>query len=232
MGKLRSYQKRNILILLLCLLTCWPTAAQSYSPERPIILLPGSGSAGQSGKKPILEMPKSENANSSSYKAYTDESLDELNRKMEERDWGSEDTAWIRACEKNTRQSFERYMALYPNGAHIAEAEQKLIISKITETLNNTHNELPDIKHLEVDDESLTSTVYIQNNTIYPLTVYYSGFQTKGTVIPASGSATITVENGEYKIAASVPPHHIRPYAGKTSFSGGKYEIGFWVISD
>jgi len=221
--------KRVIVLLVFVLGASGLASAQSYSPEKPRSMLPGT--SGKSGVGTILEMPKAE-AGSANYKNYSDEQLDEFNKRMEEREWGSEDTAWKRACETNSRQSYERYLAMYPYGAHSAEAEQKLIVAKIAETLSNAHNELPNIKHVEFDDESITSTVFIRNNTIYPLTVYYSGTETKGTVIPTNGSATLTIENGEYKIAASVPPNHIRPYAGITAFSGGRYEIGFWVVSD
>ena len=76
----------------------------------------------------------------------------------------------------------------------------------------------------------MTSEIVIDNNTDYALTVYYSGTSFKSILIPIGGKATFTVENGDYKIAASVPPAYIRPYAGKTEFVGGRYEIGFWVV--
>jgi len=222
--------KRITLILLLMMAGVQLASAQSYVPERPKSMLPRV--SGSSGIATVLEMPKAPSASSSTFKNYTDEDLDEFNRRMEEREWGSEDTAWNRACQVNSRQGYEKYVARFPYGAHIAEAEQRLIAAKIAETLSNAHNDLPDIIHVEIDDESVTSTILIHNNTAYPLSVYYSGSETKCTVISVSGSATLTVENGEYKIAASVPPQHIRPYAGKTVFAGGRYEIGFWVVGE
>lgn len=166
-----------------------------------------------------------------SYKNYSGEGLDALDEQMKERDWASEDGAWARACESNTRQSYEKYAAMYPGGAHIAEANCRLIDAKVSEMLNNAHNSLPNIKRIESDDDSPTSTIVVKNNTGLPLTVYYSGMESKKSVIPPDGIETVTLENGPYKLGATVPPSHIRPYAGKTSFEGGCYEIGFWIVT-
>lgn len=174
--------------------------------------------------KPDMSVP-------SGYKGYSDEKLDELDKTMKEREWLSEDTAWKRACEINTRLSYETYIARYPIGAHIAEARCRLIDAKVQETLDNAHDDLPNIKHIETDDFSLTSTVIVKNNTGYPLTVYYSGDNSKSIVIQPDAKASVTLQNGPYKIAATVPPSYIRPFAGKTEFAGGTYEIGFWVVS-
>lgn len=183
------------------------------------------------GTETIIMSPRNDNPKSASYKDYSDKSFEELEREMQEREWGSEDTAWKRACEMNSYQSYERYLAIYPNGAHKAEATCLLIDAKVNETLRNAHDDLPNIKLVEADEESPTSTLLIRNNTGYSLTVYCSGSTTKSVVIPRDNFATIVLENGDYKIAASVPPSYIRPFAGKTSFAGGRYEMGFWVVS-
>lgn len=222
--------RRLFLILFMLTLCCAALAQSGGSVEKP------------RGKS--MEMPKSSrsgetmdakmDASSSipyNYKAYSDEKLEELNKAMKEREWNSEEGAWKRACEIDNRQAYEKYMATYPNGVHIYEANKNIINARIAETLEGAHNSLPNIKHTETDDESMTSTIVIDNNTGYTLTVYYSGASIKSVMIPVGGRSTFEVENGEYKIAATVPPEYIRPYAGKTDFVGGRYEIGFWVVS-
>lgn len=165
------------------------------------------------------------------YKGYNDERLDELDKQMKERQWQSEDTAWKRACELDTRLSYETYITRYPQGAHVAEANNKVIEKKVDETLANAHDNLPNIKYIEPDEFSPTSTLSIKNNTGYPLTVYCSGSDKKSVIIPVDATRDVTVTNGDYKIAASVPPGYIRPFAGQTTFYGGTYEIGFWVVT-
>ena len=167
----------------------------------------------------------------SGYKDYEDEGFEDFAREMKERGWGREDTAWQLACDANSKQSYERYMSMYPSGAHIAEASCRLVDAQVDEMLANAHNSLPNIIRTEPDDESLKSTVIIKNNTGYPLTVYYSGLQSRSVIIQPDGKATVTLDNGPYKLGASVPPSYIHPFAGKTSLEGGVYEIGFWVVT-
>lgn len=165
------------------------------------------------------------------YKDYNDEKFDELDRQMKERQWQTEEGAWKRACELDTRLSYETYITRFPQGAHVAEANSRMIARKVDETLENAHEKLPNIKCLEPDENSPTTTLVIKNNTGYPLTVYCSGSDKKSVVIPVDGTREVTFTNGDYKIAASVPPAYIRPFAGQSSFYGGRYEIGFWVVT-
>lgn len=165
-----------------------------------------------------------------SYKDFKDENFDELDQSMKEREWTSEDTAWKRACQIDTRKSYERYISMYPQGAHIADASCRLVDKKVDETLANAHEKLPNIKLVEPDETSPTSILVIKNNTGYPLSVYCSGSDSKSIVIPVDGKREVTLYNGEYKLAATVPPAYIHPFAGQTEFYGGRYEIGFWVV--
>lgn len=212
-------------------LVCFIASAQSSgSLERS-----GSRSLGVAGRTGTDKMidPKMGTATISNpnYKNYSDDSLNDFSQQMKERDWGSEDTAWKRAREADNKQSYERYMAIYPNGAHMAEATTRLIEANIAEALNSAHNDLPNITHIESDDASLTSTITFENNTGLQLTIYYSGSDIRSIVIPPGGKSKITINNGNYKLAASVPPSHIRPYAGQTVFTGGSYEMGFWIVT-
>ena len=167
----------------------------------------------------------------SGYKGYVDESLDEFNDDMKEKAWGSEDTAWQRACDLNNSKAYERYLAIYPYGAHAPEATEYLVRRRVDETLANAHSSLPEIKRIEENDDSPETTLIIHNNTGMTLTVLCSGVDYKRLLIPPDGNGVIKVMNGQYKLAASVPPTHIRPYAGQTSFQGGTYEVGFWVVT-
>ena len=171
-----------------------------------------------------MELPKE-------YKGYSDDTFSELDDAMKERQWTSEDTAWTRACQIDTRKAYERYISLYPQGAHIADASCRLIDKKVEETIQGAHDRLPNIECVEPDESSPTSTFVIKNNTGYPLTVYCSGPDSRSVVIPVDGKREVTLYNGEYKLAASVPPAYIRPFAGVTGFYGGRYEVGFWVVS-
>lgn len=222
------FRKISVLILGLALFS-QAAVAQIERPGQKF-----NGRAGMTGigkEATLLVPPDDKGAVPSGFKDYNDDSLDQLNQKMKEREWGSEDTAWKAASDTDSSQAYERYLAIYPNGAHAAEATVRLVSAKVNETLANAHNDLPQVKQTRTDEMSPTSTVIVENNTGYPLTVYCSGTDNRTVIIPPDKKAAITIKNGQYKLAASVPPPHIRPFAGQTSFSGGDYEIGFWVVT-
>ncbi len=162
---------------------------------------------------------------------YVDTGLKELEKQMEERDWASESTAWERACKIGSLEAFQKYSAIYPNGEHMPEASVKIIELKVEELLRGAHNPLPGLICVEPDEDSPTSTITIGNNTAYPLTVMFSGETVESITISSGRTASITVANGEYRIAASVPPSAIKPFAGIGTVQGGRYEVGFWVNS-
>ena len=221
---------RRFVALFLGLILFGSTVFAQSSIERPKHKLGVHSSV--SGLE-TLAVPKSapNNGVPSGYKGYVDESLDEFNKNMREKDWGSEDTAWRRACDLDNSKAYERYMAMYPYGAHVPEASECLIRTKVDETLANAHANLPEIIRTEANDDSAETTLVIKNNTGMTLTVFCSGIQKKSVQIPPDGKGAIKVINGQYKLAASVPPAYIRPYAGQTSFMGGVYEVGFWVVT-
>lgn len=191
----------------------------------------GSVSLGSSPKELIITPKVDMKSLPVEYEKFSDARLEELEREMSERSWGSEDTAWERACVLNTRDAYMKYVAMYPNGEHRPEANKRIIDIEVEDILNHEHEELPGITRVEEDDDSPTSTIVIKNNTQYRLTVMYSGSESKSIAIAPGGRGTLTVKNGRYNIAASVPPAHIRPYAGSTTLEGGRYETGYWVVT-
>lgn len=162
---------------------------------------------------------------------YTDEGLNQLEKQMEERDWGSEDTAWERARTADTAEAYQRYIAIFPNGAHRPEATQRLIDKNVDNAFTSSHSGLPKMKWVAPDEDSPTSTITIHNETGMLLTVLYSGSESKSIDIPPGRSGTVTVPNGRFRIAASVPPAYVRPFAGTETFHGGSYEVSFYIVS-
>lgn len=165
------------------------------------------------------------------YGQYSDERLKELEAEMEERNWGREDTAWERACAINTKDSYKKFIAMYPYGPHRAEASKRLVDLEVEDIFNGKHGKLPSLTHVSDQPDSPKSTVVVENATQYTLTVMYSGTESRVMKISPGSKGAITLTNGFYKIAASVPPAHIRPFAGTEVLSGGRYETGFCVVT-
>lgn len=162
---------------------------------------------------------------------YDDTTLKDLQDKLEERKWGSEDTAWERACAIGNRDAYQKYIAMYPYGSHVAEATQRIIDIDVEDVLNHPHNSLPGFKLTKLDEESEYSTIVITNNTGVVLHILYSGLESRDLYIIRGGTATITVPNGECKIAALVDSPSVKPFAGRGVLRGGQYEVSFYINS-
>lgn len=161
---------------------------------------------------------------------YSDTGFNEFDEAMKERDWGSEDTAWERARALDTKSAYEKYCAIYPNGPHRPDAVKKLIDIDVNNIFNGKHDDLPELKKIS-DEDTFDSTIFVHNETPYVLTVMYSGFDSKSIRIAPGGVEKVVLENGNYRIAASVPPPLIRPYAGGAFLNGGKYEQSYYIVS-
>lgn len=162
--------------------------------------------------------------------AYSDYLPEDMAKRMTDRKWEREDTAWEMACTIDTKESYRRYVAMYPSGPHRAEASKRIIDFEVNDVFNGEHGTLPGMKHVEEDEESPTSTIVVENATEYVLTVMYSGPESKSIQIPPYGRNAVTLQNGRYRIAASVPRASVRPYAGSESLSGGRYEAGYCIV--
>ena len=153
----------------------------------------------------------------------------QLDDMMAERDWGSEDTAWERAKAIDTKESYQRYIAMYPYGAHRPDASQRLVDIQVDDILNGSYDNFPKIELVKEDEDSPTSTIVIENETGCPLTVFYSGEESRSIVISPGFKGSVTLPNGNYRIAASVPVYNVRPFAGSESFHGGQYKVCFVI---
>lgn len=228
--------RRLALILLLLTLVPLGVGAQSIGNSRE---MRKSGKLNNSGMiitgremEKMIEKAADPGKISIDYGKYSDDKMKEIEEKMNERDWKSEPTAWEQACKINTKASYQRYMAMYPNGEHIAEANKRFISLQVTDVFNGHYNDLPEMTHTATkeDADSPTSTIFIDNNTAYMLTVLYDGEDSKSVRIAPGSRGFVTITNGFYRIAASVDAPWVRPYAGSKDFAGGTYEIGFWVV--
>ena len=162
---------------------------------------------------------------------YKDNRLKDLESKMDERDWSSEDTAWDQASAAGTVEALQKYIVRFPGGAHIAQANSMLTDAKVRDILNSAHNPIPGLKRTKPDDDSLTSTIEVTNETGCMLTFMYSGQQSKTVTILPGGKGSVELPNGEYKIAASVDRQGVRPFGGLGTVLGGTYEVSFYIVS-
>lgn len=165
------------------------------------------------------------------YGKYSDTRLEQLEKEMSEREWNKEETAWEKARGLDTKEAYEKYIGMYPYGAHRADASKRLVDIKVEDTFSKDHGSLPGMTHTEKDDNSPTSLIIVENATQYILTVMYSGSESKSVQIGPGTKVPVKLPNGPYRIAASVPVATVKPFAGSEYFTGGRYEVGFCIVT-
>lgn len=233
---LRTIRCRLVLCCILSALAAVCATAQNPGSyfgkpgEKPLIGTLKGGSGSSRGKDLYTAPHSGMAAPGMNYRGFSDERFKEFDEGFKERDWASESTAWERAKSLDSIDGYMKYTAMYPNGEHRPQASSRIIDLEVEDALNHPHENLPGFERKEADDDSPTSTIIITNNTAYPLTVMLSGTESKSIVLRSGNTGAVTVTNGRYKIAASVPARHVRPFAGIESLDGGRYEVGFWVV--
>lgn len=147
---------------------------------------------------------------------------------LHEKIWGTDNSAWEYACDRNTVSDYEEYERLYPNGKHIKEAEKRVVSLTVDNIFRSDHGALPSMNQTGYGRGS-SSTVIVENGTSYVLTVYYSGTDAKRLNIAPHGRQSVVLVSGLYKIAASVNDASVRPFAGTETLTGGEYNVKYYI---
>lgn len=135
--------------------------------------------------------------------------------------------AYESAKRKNSSYAWESFLKDYPNHSDRNNIEKKIISLKVDEIMGDRNTgQLPSFSQTNYSYSS-ASSVTIENDTGYELTVRYSGPSVKMIVIPRGGSKTTSLSSGSYKIAASAGGLH---YAGRENLSGS-YSSTYYITT-
>ena len=143
--------------------------------------------------------------------------------------WSTEANAWTSAKELNTITAYEKYLDLFPNGAHKAAADKKIIDLRVESTFAGSHGVLPAMDKTGYGGP--VSYISVYNNTSYNLTLFYSGTESKRLVISPHSTGSLKLKNGSYRIAASVDASNVGRYGGAEKLNGGSYEVEYYISS-
>lgn len=137
--------------------------------------------------------------------------------------------AWEKAVAINTIQSYKYYLNNY-DGKYIAEAQKRIIDLEVDEILKGNHGKLPPMDKAHVSSSyTNNNTIEVFNNTTYTLTVWYSGPKSIKVIIPSKQRKSISLPNGNYRVAASVNAQDINNYAGSEKLEGAEYSVDYYI---
>jgi hypothetical protein len=153
--------------------------------------------------------------------------LEEEKRKEEEL-WNTDSKAWNEATSRNISTSYKKYLELYPYGANAQNAQKMVIDKEVDEIFGSNHGTLPSMDKTSYASGT-HSTISVYNNTSYTLTLRYSGNDSKIINISSHSRQSITLPNGNYRIAASVSAASVRNFAGQENLTGGSYDVTYYI---
>ena len=119
----------------------------------------------------------------------------------------------------------------YNSGTSFAsEAEKAIIDTEISKIAEGKHGALPPAPQSTQQQLGGKAEYVIDNNTGHTLTVFLSGPTTTSAVISISGTQTLTLEPGTYRVAATVDAYNVNPFYGEDTLAGDrKYEYEFYI---
>jgi hypothetical protein len=139
---------------------------------------------------------------------------------------------WETAKNGKSIKVLKDYLQNNPNSEHISEAETLIIDLEVDAIFKGDHGKLPPMdKDNQGSDYSHENNISIYNNTSFTLTLRYSGSESKKVVLSPQGRKSIILENGAYRVAASVNASNISNYAGKENLIGGKYTSEYYIAT-
>lgn len=155
-----------------------------------------------------------------------DQRIEDINSRL----WGTDRQAWKTAQKQNTLTAYNRYLELFPKGAHAKAADKKVIDLSVTNIFAGDHGTLPGMDRTSYSSSG-SNIITVSNDTQYTLTLLYSGPDSKRLVLSSRSSGSVRLPNGTYRVAASVAATNVRSYAGTETLSGGGYDVSYYISS-
>jgi len=141
---------------------------------------------------------------------------------------GNEIKDYNSALSANNSQEWKAFKNKYPTRADISDIETRIIQSEVNEIYGNSETgRLPPSTNIGYNSQSTSSFVNITNDTGCELVVRYSGPSVKSITIASRQTATVYLENGSYRIAASACGSN---YAGSESLTG-EYRSRYYIVT-
>ena len=141
---------------------------------------------------------------------------------------------WRQASSQRSISQYQKYIDNFPNGDHVAQAENAIIDKEVDDIFKGDHGLLPPMSKTRVGySQATTNDIEIYNNTIYTLTVRYSGsIASKKIVLKPKQKQTFALQNGNYRVAASVKAANVNNYAGEEKLEGASYTVEFYIKTE
>lgn len=157
--------------------------------------------------------------------------VEALTENVEAKYWNTEATAWRTASSRDDIASYSKYLELYPRGAHQTIAQKRLIDKEVERDFAGAHGIMPALQQT-YSGSGTYSTIEVENETDYVMTILYSGQNSERIVINPRATRRFTLRNGSYRISARVTASNVIPYVGTITLSGGEYGASYYIVTE
>ena len=137
------------------------------------------------------------------------------------------DLTYEEAIESISIYDLKDFINKNPNHKNIEKLKERLIDLEVDAILNDEKTGKMPTSDKIGESSSFISEVSIKNDTSCELEVRYSGRESKMISIPAHQSASISLKNGSYRIAASACGSN---YAGTENLMGN-YSSSYYIVT-
>lgn len=242
----KSNRKRNIAALLVvggCLLFFWltcvnPDGSKKHVPISDIIpVAPTPDTITSRDQSPTLPMMDAEDHIRDSIfdetcrelvkelvKKTLETILDEIKEEAEAGHWEKADDWYGRATDIMENGGKRGHALMRKYEAELARLKTT-IVSK-----NPSAGSMPEAEKSDnAEEESSVAVAVVRNNTIYELTLYYTGTESRIVSILPGEFTEITLPKGVYNIVARVSAPNVREYYGTEMLGGYHYSSSFYI---
>src|SRR4030095_14842821 len=126
---------------------------------------------------------------------------------------------------------YQLVLTKFPGSDAEIEARGRIADVKVALIMGQPFPHLPPAQQAGRIAESNVAKIEVKNDSIYTLTVYYSGPTSQILELKPGETKSVMLSKGKYKIAAMGSAPKVRPYAGEDMIAGGfLYQVIFFVV--
>ena len=159
---------------------------------------------------------------------------EEAKKLLENELWSTDKSAWDTAKKRHTKESYNKYLAMYSGGKYKRDAQKGLLDIKVSEHFAKSAGTLPapsyDFSYWGYKSKSGNKAkIEIENDNDKTMYMLFSGPEGKEITINPRKRVTVKLEPGEYRVVGFLDDSG--SFTNKINFSEGSYSASYHLVT-